>query len=355
MKVGELLNQRSAWLAPGGDESGVVVSSRIRLARNLQNVAFPGWAGEDECERVWQRLRDALARIPSLQPCFAVGMGELDDIEKSILFERHLISQEEAARGRGSGVVIARDESAAVMVNEEDHLRLQAMTSGLRLQDLWRHASRMDDEIEEHVRYAFSPRLGYLTACPTNIGTGLRASVMLHVPGLVLMNEINPVVNGLGKIGLAVRGLWGEGTEAVGNMFQVSNQITMGDNEEHIIQILEQVVRELVEHEQNARQRLLEKRADALRDHVGRARGILAHAHVMTSKEALNLLSGLRLGVDLDIMPCNDKRRLLDELWLLIQPGHLQKLEGRRIKAKERDRVRAGIIRARVAELGLGV
>jgi protein arginine kinase len=343
MKVDDLLGHPSAWLDSRG-ETGVVVSSRVRLARNLRDAAFPGWAGEEECERLWKELQPTLSGLSALSPSFALPMGDLDPVDRQILFERHLVSREHAEKGRGSGLVASRDERIAVMVNEEDHLRLQAMRPGFDLRGTWATVDAVDSELERSVRYAFSPRMGYLTACPTNVGTGMRASVMLHLPGLVLMGEMNPIVKGVGKIGLAVRGLWGEGTEAVGNMFQVSNQISLGDAEPDIIGGLEQVVREIVEHEKNARARLLEKREAMLRDHVGRALGILANAHILPSKEALDLLSGLRLGLDVGILE-TPGREVIDRLMLVTQPAHLQKTEGRRLKPRDRDLARANLIR----------
>lgn len=346
MKVDDLLQQPGAWLDVERDH-GPVISSRIRLARNLRRAAFPGWAGEQECERIWNEVAPLLTRLPSLAPAAALAMGELDEMERQILLERHLVSREQSSKGRGSGVVFRRDETLSAMVNEEDHLRIQGMRPGLDLPRLWAEVDRLDSEIEERLDYAFSARLGYLTACPTNVGTGLRASVMLHLPGLVLMNEINPLMKGLGKIGLAVRGLMGEGTEASGNMFQVSNQMTLGESETQIIHTIEQIVQELLEHEQNARARLMERRESMVRDHAGRAYGILCHAHILTSKEALDLLSGLRLGVDVGILP-GVERRVVDELMLLTQPGHLQKLEQKALKPKERDRFRARLVRERL-------
>jgi len=346
MDIDALIGQPGAWLDVEHD-TGVVVSSRIRLARNLQKSAFPGWAGAEECERLWQELRTQLAAIPSLKPAESVGMEELDEIEKAILLERHLISHDQAGKGKGSGLVFRRDESISVMVNEEDHLRLQAMRPGFDLRGTWEMINRMDSEIEQRVEYAFSPQLGYLTACPTNVGTGLRASVMLHLPGLSLMNEINPIMKGMAKIGLAVRGLWGEGTEATGNMFQISNQWTLGEDELTIIGNLEQIAQEIIEHEKNARARLMEKKEIVVRDHVGRAFGILCHAHILTSKEALDMLSGLRLGIDLGILK-DVGRRTVDELMLATQPGHLQRLEERALKPKDRDKVRAQMVRSRL-------
>jgi protein arginine kinase len=206
----------------------------------------------------------------------------------------------------------------------------------------------VDSELEKQVAYAFHARLGYLTACPTNVGTGMRASVMLHLPGLTLMDEMAPVIKGMSKIGLAVRGLWGEGTEAAGNLYQISNQVTLGEKEQDIILHLEQIVREIVEHERHARLRLMEKRRLTVLDHVGRAEGILSHAHLLTSKEALGLLSGLRLGIDLGILK-SVTQAVVDELFMLTQPAHLQKLMGRELSPEERDAARAELIRNRLS------
>ena len=344
--IEQLLKQTGAWLTPG-DESAIAVSSRIRLARNLADTPFPGWAGEDECTRIWGDLVPVLEALPQVDHPYTMQMSDVDDLDRQVLFERHLISREQAERRGGSGVVASRDEHLAVMVNEEDHLRIQYMMPGMALMQIWEKINAVDDSIESNVSYAYSPTLGYLTACPTNIGTAMRASVMLHLPGLVLMNEINPIIKGMNKIGLAVRGLWGEGTEAVGNMFQVSNQISMGEREMSIIENLEQIILEIVEHEKNARERLVDKRGVLLQDHVGRAYGVLSHAHILSSKEALDLLSGLRLGIDLGILNNMDKKTV-DELLLLTQPGHLQKIIGEELRPKQRDISRAELIRKKI-------
>ncbi|MBW7908396.1 MAG: protein arginine kinase [Kiritimatiellae bacterium] len=347
MTITDLMKQPSAWLAVGGGE-GPVVSSRIRLARNVRDAAFPGWAGEEECDRLWKRIQPIMESLPCLKPSFSLAMESLDELQKQILFERHLISREHAEKKKGSGLVFRGDETLSAMVNEEDHLRLQGMRPGLSLRAIWQEVNQLDNEVEEQLRYAFSPKLGYLTACPTNVGTGMRASVMLHLPGMVLMNEIGPVIKGMGKIGLAVRGLWGEGTEAAGNMFQISNQMTLGDSEEQILTVIDQIVRELIDHERNARERLMERRETILRDHVGRSFGILANAHFLTSKEAMDLLSGLRLGIDLGILT-SVSGRVVDELLLLTQPGHLQQIEDKALKPKERDRHRARLVREKLS------
>lgn len=343
MKLDDFLAMSGAWLAEDG-QAGIVVSSRIRLARNLHGVAFPDWAGEEECVRVQGQVLEALGQVPRLSPCFAVEMASLSLADKDFLHERHLISMELARKSRGSSLVVREDETLGVMVNEEDHLRLQAMRPGLALDDLWREIDALDSDIEERMRYAFSPELGYLTACPTNVGTGLRASVMLHVPGLRLANEIEPIIKGLGKIGLAVRGLLGEGTDASGNMFQLSNQTTLGEPEGVIIDRLCHIVSEVAAHERHARERLMEQRGNRVRDFVCRAFGVLSHARILGSDETLDLLSGLRLGIDLGIISRVD-RADINRLTLYSQPGHLQKLAGRNVSPQERDEMRAGLVR----------
>lgn len=343
-----LMSNAGAWMSSSAHEQ-IVISSRIRLARNLKDYAFPGWGGDDECARIWSVLRPKLSTMPLLQPELNFAMDELDELDKQILLERHLISREQTEKGRGSGVIIRTDELVSLMVNEEDHLRLQALRPGLDLEGCWTLADEIDSGVEALAGYAFSGTLGYLTACPTNVGTGMRASVMMHLPGLVLMEEMNPIIKGLGKIGLTVRGLWGEGTEAIGNMFQISNQMTLGEKEDDIVKNITQICLEIVDHEKNARQRLAEKKELYLKDHIGRAYGILTNAHLLSTKEALDLLSDLRLGVDVGMLKTLD-RGAVDELLMLTQPGHLQKLEGRVLKPKDRDRVRAKRVRERLLE-----
>ncbi|MGA1193964.1 MAG: protein arginine kinase [Kiritimatiellia bacterium] len=343
-----LMDNAGAWMS-SSDPEQIVISSRIRLARNFREHAFPGWGGEDECSRIWSALRPKFSGIKALQPEIDFAMDELGELDKQILLERHLISREQTEKGRGSGVIIRTDESLSLMVNEEDHLRLQALQPGLDLEGCWKLADEVDSQLENIEPYAFSSTLGYLTSCPTNVGTGMRASVMMHLPGLVLLEEVNPIIKGLGKIGLTVRGLWGEGTEAVGNMFQVSNQMTLGEKEEDIVKEITQICLEIVEHEKNARLRLLEKKELYLRDHIGRAYGILTNVHLLSTKEALDLLSDLRLGIEMGILK-GLGRSVVDDLMMLTQPGHLQKQEGKTLKPKDRDRVRAKHVRERLAK-----
>jgi protein arginine kinase len=335
------------WMTRG-EGSEIAVSSRVRLARNIADAAFPDRAGEEERVRLWERLREALCAAPALAGAVAVDYAAEPPLHRQLLFERHLVSREHAGRGRGSGLVVREDERLSAMVNEEDHLRLQALSPGLGLLETWRRVNALDDEVDGRVAYAFSPRLGYLTACPSNVGTGIHASVMLHLPALVLLGEIEPIVKGAHKIGLAVRGLWGEGTDAAGNMFQVSNQVTLGEREEAIVGNLEQIVLEIVEHEENARARLLRKKTPLLRDRVGRAAGILTQAHLLSTKEALDQLSALRLGMETGILPALGKPAV-DELLLFVQPAHMQMLAGKRLRTSERDEARAEMVRTRLA------
>jgi protein arginine kinase len=344
--VDELVKHPGLWLSEESGE-GIVVSSRVRLARNLQGASFPGWAREDERVKVCEALRAALEKVSGMAGGACFDMGAISDVDKEVLKERHLISHDLCRQGAGSALVMTRDERMAVMINEEDHLRLQAIMGGMSLRRVWKMLDALDSELDRDVRYAFSPRLGYLTACPSNVGTGLRASVMMHLSGLRLLNEADAVIRGLERIGLAVRGLLGEGTEAFGNMFQISNQATLGEREDDIIERLIKVVTEVTRHELNARARLLEGKRKHLLDHIGRALGVLANARILASTEAVDMLAALRLGVDLKLL-CNLTTGDLNEILLLTQPGHLQKIYSREISAEERDEIRALAVRQRV-------
>ena len=281
---------------------------------------------------------------------FAEAMDNLTALDKQVLVERHLISREHAAKNFGSGIVLNREESFCVMINEEDHMRMQALRPGFQIREAWLAIDRLDSTLEKKLNYAFDNELGYLTACPTNLGTGIRVSAMLHLPGLVLAEQINPIIQSVNKLGLAVRGLYGEGTEALGNVFQVSNQMTLGESETVIVERLEKVLSQIIEHEENARQKLLEKKKKTVLNHVGRAYGVLANAHSISSKETMNLLSLLRLGIDLGSFP-GTERALVDELFLTTQPAHLQKQHADKLSAEERDLIRADMVRERLKDV----
>lgn len=330
-----------------GPHDRIVMSSRVRLARNLKGAAFPGWAKKPERIKTLETLRPAIQNLPEMAEAFSESMDNLSSLDKQILVERHLISREHAAKNAGSGLVLNRDESLCVMINEEDHLRMQALRPGLQTKQAWQAIDQIDSALEKNLDYAFSAELGYLTACPTNLGTGIRVSAMLHLPGLVLAEQINQIIQSVNKLGLAVRGLYGEGTEALGNVFQVSNQMTLGETETAIVERLEKVLLQIIEHEENSRATLLEKKPKMVYNHIGRAYGILANAHSVSSKETMNLLSLLRLGIDLGLFPGVD-RCLPDELFILTQPAHLQKLHSEKLSAEERDLLRADMVRERL-------
>jgi len=342
-----------------GPYDRIVTSSRVRLARNLKETPFPGWAKKPDRVRVLETIRPAVAALPEMRESFSETMDTLSMLDKQILVERHLISREHAQRSAGSGLVLNREETLCFMINEEDHLRMQALRPGLQLRQAWTAIDQADSALEKRLDYAFSSELGYLTACPTNLGTAIRVSAMLHLPGLVLAEQINPIIQSVNKLGLAVRGLYGEGTEALGNVFQVSNQMTLGESESAIVERLEKVLAQIIEHEENARATLLEKKTKMMFNHIGRAYGILANAHSISSKETMNLLSLMRLGVDVGLFPGVD-RSLVDELFLLTQPANLQKLHAEepsaedpkqhseKLSAEQRDLLRADMVRERL-------
>jgi protein arginine kinase len=322
----------------------VVMSSRVRLARNLSGAPFPGWAKKADRQKSLERVKGAACILPEMSGALVRSMDEFTALEKQLLVERHLISREHAAKTVGSGVVISQSEVISVMINEEDHLRMQALMPGFCLREVWQVIDRVDSELEEHLNYAYSSKLGYLTACPTNVGTGMRASAMLHLPALVLAEQINQIIQAVNKLGLAVRGLYGEGTEASGNLFQVSNQTTLGERETDLIERLSKVILQIIEHEKNARQALMEKRPQMIYDQIGRAYGILGNACVQSSKEAMNLLSMLRLGLDLGLLQGLDRKRI-DDMFLRTQPAHLQQHVNQKLSAEQRDVTRASLLR----------
>jgi protein arginine kinase len=333
-----------------GPHDRIVMSSRVRLARNLRGLAFPGWAKKSERVKALDIIRPAVEGLPQLSGAFSETMDNLGPLDKQILVERHLISREHAAKSSGSGLILNKEESLCVMINEEDHLRMQALRPGLQLRQAWLAIDQVDSELERKLDYAFSPELGYLTACPTNLGTGIRVSAMLHLPGLVLAEQITQIISSVNRLGMAVRGLYGEGTEALGNVFQVSNQMTLGEVETDIVERLNKVLLQIIEHEENARGVLLEKKPKIVYNQIGRAYGILANAHSIASKETMNLLSLMRLGVDLGEFP-SAQRALIDELFVITQPAHLQRQFTEKLVAEERDLLRADMLRERLRDV----
>lgn len=350
MRFSTLIRHPADWMTGAQADQCAVLTSRIRLARNLRGHSFPGWAKKEERAETLATLRPAVEGLSAMKDAFSQELGDLTPVQKQVLVERHLISREHAARGDGSAAVIERRQSFSIMLNEEDHLRMQAIRPGLRLTEAYEALSALDSELEGQLEYAFDPTLGYLTTCPTNLGTGLRASAMLHLPGLVLSDQIGPVLQAVNKIGLAVRGLYGEGTESLGNLYQMSNQSTLGESEETIITRLERVIAQVASHEQNAREKLMEDDPDMVADKIGRAYGVLRHAYLIDSKEALTHLSLLRLGGNLGFFP-EGTVHLCDTLLMDIQQAHLQLHAGMKLSPDHRDSIRAEIMRSRLQSL----
>ncbi|MBI4353253.1 MAG: protein arginine kinase [Candidatus Omnitrophica bacterium] len=346
-KIDHLLKQTCEWLRGTGPNSDIVMSSRIRLARNLEKFPFSHWASKKQEKEILEVLETAVLGSELMKGSLYARMAEVDDVDKQFLLERHLISREQVVHPEFKGVAVGDKEVVSIMINEEDHLRIQVMQSGFNLQECWRIAGRVDDSLHKRTQFAFSPDWGYLTACPTNVGTGLRASVMLHLPSLVMTKQINRVIQAITKLGMTARGLYGEGTEAEGNFFQISNQITLGSSEADIIDNLERIIRQVIGHEENARKVLMKQNKELLMDRIWRANGALRSAYIINTKETMALLSMVRLGVDMNLISDVD-RRAVNELLILTQPAHLQKIEGRVLSSAQRDARRAHLIRRRL-------
>lgn len=348
MKLSDLTNQASEWLRGSGPQGEVVISSRIRLARNVAGYHFLSRASRHERQQLEQRIRDTILEVGISEKTLYVDMTQAPELDRQILVERHLISKQHASAEGARGVAIGANETVSIMVNEEDHLRVQVLRSGLQLEEAWEQINEIDDRLESRLDFAFHPRFGYLTACPTNVGTGIRVSVMLHLPALKLTGEIEKVFRAAKELRLAVRGLYGEGTEATGDFYQISNQTTLGKSEEEIISDFKHVViPKIIDYEHHARRTLLNDRTTALDDKVHRAMGILRSARLIGSDEALFLLSHLRMGVNLGRVKDVDIKTV-NELVLLTQPAHLQKLQGRKLEGDLRRAARAEFIRHRL-------
>lgn len=340
-------NAVSNWMSGEGEASDIVISSRIRLARNIKSLPFPFLATESQAEDVIQKIQHIVKTARLDEKLELIKMEELTPLEKKVLVEKHLISPNLASESRKGAVLLSEDESISIMINEEDHLRIQCLFPGLQLKEAKKLSDRIDDVVEEHLNYAFDEKRGFLTCCPTNAGTGLRASVMMHLPALVITQQINRILSAINQVGLVVRGLYGEGSEAMGNLFQISNQITLGQSEDEIVDNLYSVVKQLIEHERQARKSLMENSSLQMKDRVFRSYGILSFARVMESKEANQRLSDVRLGIDLGMIK-NVSPIVLNELMIMIQPGFLQQYAGGILSPDQRDERRAKIIRERL-------
>ena len=347
MNINDLINHTSEWLKGTGPNSDIVISSRIRFARNLDKLAFPHWANKKQAKQVSDLIEEAVGKIDYLNKTTMFKLCDLDSVDKQFLVERHLMSYEHAQKSDSKAVVIDEDEIISIMVNEEDHLRIQVMQSGFNLFEAYSIINKIDDYFAKELSYAFSPEWGYLTACPTNTGTGMRGSVMLHLPGLVMTRQINQVLAAIAKLSFATRGLYGEGTQATGNFFQISNQVSLGHSESEIIENINGLIRQIIEQENQAREVLLSQNRPMLEDKINRSFGILKSANIITSQETTELMSLLRLGSDLGIIK-EINRRSINGLFIITQPAHLQKIENKKLTAAERDLKRAEIIRSKL-------
>ncbi len=327
-----------------GPESDIVISSRVRLARNLAEFPFISRATESDRMDIEKILRGKITSIEDQSRMLYLDVSELPGLDRQFLVERQLISREHAESEGARGVAIDSGEQFSVMINEEDHLRIQVMCSGLDLDAAWNQINQLDDLIEENATYAYSDKLGYLTACPTNVGTGLRVSVMLHLPALVITRQIEKVFRSLQKISLAVRGLFGEGSQAMGDFYQISNQITLGRSEEELIKQVADVVPVMIDYERQARDFLIRESQQTLHDRVSRAYGILRTAQTISSEETMHLLSSVRMGVNLGLID-DVEIPTVNKLFIHTQPAHLQKLSGVELDTADRNIERATYLR----------
>jgi len=354
--IENLLDQPFAnWMKDGAEDDDIVLASRIRLARNLEGIPFPQRANIEQLAKVVSQMHESLDDLNAMKQAdyMFVDLEKIPLLERLVLVEKYIISPDHARKAEKRALLVNVDTTASIMVNEEDHIRIQSIMPGLNLTEAFSLADQIDDTIENKHDIAFNEQLGYLTACPTNLGTGLRASVMLHLPALVLTKQMNHIVNAVTQIGLTVRGLYGEGSEANGNIFQISNQLALGFTEQAIIDNLYNIVKQVVDHERAGRAELYREATDTLVDRVWRSYGILRYARSISGQEALSMLSDVRLGCDLGII---DKSPLcnFNELMVITRPNFLQKLSNQpELDSVERRQLRATIIREKIKQEGI--
>lgn len=344
LKIDSILRADSELTHRHTSSVAIILMTRIRLARNLAGFTFPNHSAPEARAEVFALCEEAAGHAGSMEGAVTLRIDELSEMERKILVERHLVSRELIENEAGSGVIINKDQSCAVMINEEDHLRIQSMLAGFHLEKVWNRIDRLDDDLEERLDYAYSEELGFLTACPSNVGTGLRASVMMHLPGLVITKNMEKVIRAVNQIGLVVRGWLGEGSDASGSIFQISNQQTLGESEGAILKRLANVLKTVRTQEENARARLLESDRNRILDRIGRAYGILRNGHLLSSGEGMSLLSLIRLGTDLGLFP-KDTRCQVDRLFIEAQPAHVQYLAESEVEPAARDALRAEAVR----------
>ncbi|MDI6785422.1 MAG: protein arginine kinase [bacterium] len=334
------------WLRKNAPDSCIVISSRIRLARNINKIPFPHWADEKNLKKAALLIQNAAKKCSYLVNSECYDLNKTTPLDKQYLIEKHLISPEQAISI--NGYLIAGDkEMISIMINEEDHLRIQSMDAGLNLFEAWDIINKLDSDLSDKLNYAISPQWGYLTACPTNVGTGMRASVMMHLPALILTGQINKVLKGVSQLGLAIRGLYGEGTKALGNLYQISNQVTLGQAEEETIDYIKKITNQIIGYEKDAQEVLTKESNEQLEDKIFRAYALLTHARIISSSEAMDFLSTVRLGVSINLLK-NVSLEVLNELLIVIQPAHIQKIYKSTLTPEQRDIKRAELIREKL-------
>lgn len=351
LTLDKLASQCGEWLKGSGPESDIVISSRIRLARNLADFPFIRRCTEHDRAAIEQTVRENVVQNESLKNVLYVNVEGLEAVDRQFLVERQLISRELAESKGARSVAIDTLEQFSLMVNEEDHLRIQLMKSGLDLQNAWNQINEIDDLIESRITYSYHQQLGYLTACPTNVGTGVRVSVMLHLPALVITRQIDKVFRSLQKISLAVRGLYGEGSQAMGDFYQISNQITLGRSEQDLIRQVGDVVPVLIDYERRAREFLIRESQRDLHDRVSRAYGILCTAQTISSEETMHLLSSVRMGINLGLID-DLEIPTVNQLFIHTQPAHLQRLRGVELDTADRNIERAHYLQQQLRKSG---
>jgi protein arginine kinase len=348
MELNDLIQHTGEWLKGTGPQAHIILSSRLRLARNLRGVPFTNRAQKRDLDNVLDKVESTIREVALFKDATFFRLNEFDNVDRQFLVERHLMSHDHASNPQGKAVVVSKGEDLSVMVNEEDHLRIQVMQSGFNLDETWTAINAIDNELAERLPFAFLPEWGYLTACPTNTGTAMRGSVMLHLPALVMTRQINKVLMAISKLSFASRGFYGEGTQAIGNFYQISNQVALGHSELDIIQNINGLIGQIIDQEEQARQALLVQNKIMLEDKVCRAWGTLKNARIVSSQETIELMSMVRLGVDIGILRDIDYKTI-NELFITTQPAHLQKIEGRKLGSAERDSRRAQLIREKLA------
>ncbi|MCE5341704.1 MAG: protein arginine kinase [Planctomycetaceae bacterium] len=348
MRLTDLSMKISRWFDPVAPLSDIVVSSRIRLARNLAGKKFATRCSDLEKSEILQTLKEVILSLGSLGDIFFIDIEHGTTIERDLLIERQLISRNLAAGTGPRGVVIAQNELFSAQINEEDHLRLCVLAPGLNVEKCWQRINEIDNEIAEKVAYAFSSQYGYLTACPTNLGTGIRVSVMMHLPALKMTDQLKKLFESARDMNLAIRGLFGEGTEAIGDFFQISNQVTLGISEQKIVDDFQNlIIPKIVEYERIARDKLLTGEVNILDDKIARALALLKSAKLISSHEAMFLLSNLRMGINMGRVK-EISIETVNELFLLTQPAHLQINKGQSLNPEQRDILRAETLRSKL-------